>query len=267
MSKKNLILIFFFTAVVVLANFGFPREASAVYYATGTIVSTNLLDGIGAVTSIDSFFASTTFPSASTALAVQFATSSTSGPWYDSQGNLGATTSIVNGTSSIDLSGLGWSGSSFYYKIYFSTTDNSKAPILEEIRIYYTPLPTSRTIIGKGRDTYQLEVDDNLNVAGYINNAAAVSSQMTNVWHHIALSYDTSNVNLYIDGEEKDSYATSSAISENDSSLKIGDLVAGKIDEVRIYDQALSTDEIFQNYNAGKRSIINPNQGETIINP
>ena len=138
MSKKRLILIFFFAAIVILAGFGFPKEVSAAYYATGTLISTNLLNGIGTVTSIDSFFASTTLPSASTTLWVQFATTSTSGPWYAANGVLNATTSIANGTSSTSLSALGWSGPNFYYKMYFNTTDTSNTPVLEEIRVDYT---------------------------------------------------------------------------------------------------------------------------------
>lgn len=144
MSRKKLILIFFFTAIIILAGFGFPREASATYYATGTLISTNLLNGVPVVTSIDSFFASTTIP-ANTTLSVQFATSGAAGPWYDDQGVLNASTSVANGTSSIDLSGLGWSGANFYYKMYFNTSDTSATPVLEEIRLEYTSntAPTS----------------------------------------------------------------------------------------------------------------------------
>ena len=148
MSEKRPILIFFFVAIIILAGFGFPKEVSATYYATGTLISTNLLNGVPVVTSIDSFFASTTLPSASTTLWVQFATSSTAGPWYDDQGNLNGTTSIANGTSSTDLSGLGWSGANFYYKMYFYTSDTSNTPVLEEIRVDYTSntAPTTSTI-------------------------------------------------------------------------------------------------------------------------
>lgn len=137
-NNKTLILIIF--AAIIIADFGFAGEALATYCATGTLISTNLLSG-QTVTSISSFFASTTLPSANTTLYVQFATSSTSGPWYDAQGNLNGTTSIANGTSYIYLTGLGWSGPNFYYKMYFNTTDTSNTPVLEEIRVYYNISP------------------------------------------------------------------------------------------------------------------------------
>jgi len=110
----------------------------------------------------------------------------------------------------------------------------------------YTSAPT--IIVGKGRDAYQIEIDDDLNVIGYINNQI-VSTQITKEWHHIVLTYDKTNIKLYVDNIEKDSIAYSSTISTNTKSLKIGKNVQGTIDEVRIYNRALSEEEIQDLYN------------------
>jgi len=135
-------------AVLGIRCVGKCEETSAGYYATGTLVSTNLLSevsGIITIGSIDSFFASTTKPTG-TSMWVQFATSSTSGPWYNNSGVLNGTTSISNGTSSTNLTGLSWSGTNFYYKMQFNSNPAQDAtPVLDEITVYYTGSPTVTT--------------------------------------------------------------------------------------------------------------------------
>jgi len=116
-----------------------------------------------------------------------------------------------------------------------------------------TPV-TGRVVLGKGRDAYQIEIDDDLIVRGYINGTEQVSSQITKAWHHIALTYDGSNVRLYIDGTDKNSAALASAITTNASNLKIGELVSGKMEETRIYNRALTANEISLGYNLSVRN-------------
>lgn len=84
-ANRKLILIIFIT-IVILAGFWFNEEIFAAYSSSGNMISTNLLDGVGTVNTIDSFFASTTLPSASTTLWAQFATTTS--------GILMATTSV-----------------------------------------------------------------------------------------------------------------------------------------------------------------------------
>lgn len=117
--------------------------------------------------SIDSFFASTTIP-ADTSLWIQFATSSDSGPWYDASGALNATTSLVNGTSTIDLSGLSWSGPNFYYKIQFNSNPAGDAtPLLDEIQVEYTPNspPDAPTSLGQ----YKSDCSTAISTGGWTN--------------------------------------------------------------------------------------------------
>ena len=134
----NFRYIIVFIAIIFSACFGLSSKASATtYHATGTLTSTNLLTGLN-VTNIDSFFASSTIP-VGTSLWIQFATTSDSGPWYDASGIPNATTSMSDGISDINLSGLGWSGANFYYKMQFNSNPTRDAtPILEEIGVEYT---------------------------------------------------------------------------------------------------------------------------------
>lgn len=95
-----------------------------------------------------------------------------------------------------------------------------------------------------------------------------VSSDVTDSkWYHVVMIYlDAKNVvNLYLDGEitasNRDSNAPIGAL-ENWNWLSIGrsqvgEFMDGIIDEVRIYDRALSDDEIIQNMNAEGLS-VNP---------
>ncbi len=77
-----------------------------------------------------------------------------------------------------------------------------------------------------------------------------------NQWYHVVCTYDKNNLILYVDGVEADRDATTTDI-QGISTFRISrqpDLnrqVNGKIDEVRIYNRALSSEEIRYHYNRG----------------
>jgi uncharacterized repeat protein (TIGR01451 family) len=88
----------------------------------------------------------------------------------------------------------------------------------------------------------------------------------TNQWHHIAGTYDGSTIALYIDGALASSTAHTGTISSNSGFLSIGSedgrtgtcpacvgtrYYKGLIDEVTIYDRALSAAEIQAIFGAG----------------
>ena len=74
-------------------------------------------------------------------------------------------------------------------------------------------------------------------------------------WHHIVGTYDGSNVRIYSDGVEGTPMSYSTPIGTNNEDLKIGwdpDMLGyfdGLIDEVHIYNRALSEEEIQKHYN------------------
>ena len=114
---------------------------------------------------------------------------------------------------------------------------------------------TEKTIIGKGDNAYRIEIDDDLNVTAYINNKS-VTAQITKTWYHIVLTYDkdaggTDEIKLYINGVLKDTADYSNTINTNSDVLKIGDKILGKIDNVSIYNKAISYAQIQQYFAAG----------------
>ncbi|UCG58589.1 MAG: LamG domain-containing protein, partial [Phycisphaerales bacterium] len=81
----------------------------------------------------------------------------------------------------------------------------------------------------------------------------AVDSSFNGLWHHLAGTYDGSEVRLYIDGKLEVASPAAGSIATNTFNLNIGRtfeipdwLYSGSIDDVRIYDYALSGDEIEQ---------------------
>jgi hypothetical protein len=116
------------------AMFCAAASASAAYYPAAYLVSTNILSG-RAVSGVDSFtYTLSAKPSGTTALA-QF--SQDSSTWYNSSGVSGGTDSLSTGSNTIDISGLGWSGANFYYRVKL-TSDGADTPVLDDVSIVYT---------------------------------------------------------------------------------------------------------------------------------
>ena len=70
-------------------------------------------------------------------------------------------------------------------------------------------------------------------------------------WNHIAITYDQSRIALYcsnVNGTQKATYTFHELIHVGESHLLFGNLFSGYIDEIAIYDQALSDDEILAHF-------------------
>jgi hypothetical protein len=81
-------------------------------------------------------------------------------------------------------------------------------------------------------------------------------------WHHVAGVYDGSNVVLYVDGIiDKTIARTGDMGGAAPVGYRIGgrtgSFLKGRIDNVRVYNRALSADEIRQRYNMTKGSVMN----------
>ncbi len=126
------------------------------YSSPGTLTSINLLSA-ETVGSIDSFdYDSLAIPSG-TGLKVQFSQDNTN--WYDSSGTPDGWNTLSQGTHNIDISGLGWSGSNFYYKMEF-TSDGSDTPVLDEITANFSTYYASGDLTSSAYDTgYDLAWD------------------------------------------------------------------------------------------------------------
>ncbi len=126
------------------------------YYTTGTITSENLLLG-ETVKSIDSFDYNASAIPSGTSLKIQFSTDNNT--WYNSAGTPDGWDTLSQGTNNIDLSGLSWSGSNFYYHMLF-TSATSDTPVLDEITVNFSTYYSSGDLTSSTYDTgYDLDWD------------------------------------------------------------------------------------------------------------
>ncbi|MBN2228331.1 MAG: ThuA domain-containing protein [Candidatus Thorarchaeota archaeon] len=114
----------------------------------------------------------------------------------------------------------------------------------------------NQRILQKGvDDQYRLLDEGNLEfgLAGVSGGDIGTPLPTTGEWHHVAGTYDGSTISLYVDGVERVSNSASGSLQTSSTSLYIGnkplssypgDRFKGIIDEVRIYNRALSNQEI-----------------------
>ena len=117
-----------------------------------------------------------------------------------------------------------------------------------------------RDIIMKNQDIYYLEASSSAGPPAFGGTYAGtyvsgVSNLPINVWSHISATYDRTTMRLYINGVQVANRAQTGNIQTSTGALNIGgDSVfgqwfQGKIDEVRIYNRALSQSEIQSDMN------------------
>jgi hypothetical protein len=116
-----------------------------------------------------------------------------------------------------------------------------------------------RDVIYKGNDNYYLEAtSDNFGKpvgGGSFGRTYGTATLAENTWTHLAVTYDSANVRLYVNGAQVSSVPKTTAIATSANPLEIGgDSVFGQffqglIDEVRVYNRALSPAEIVTDMN------------------
>jgi hypothetical protein len=103
-------------------------------------------------------------------------------------------------------------------------------------------------------------------LGGAYRSASLSTSLVSNGWHHIVSTFDGQYVRLYLDGVERANYNYGSIVPityNNNNHLVIaaepgfgtgvdGQYFPGKIAQTQIYNRALSSQEVLQNYNATK---------------
>lgn len=79
-------------------------------------------------------------------------------------------------------------------------------------------------------------------------------------WTHVVQTWDGRTLELWIDGERVDSTVAAGSLATGDSPVRIGwdqyYFFKGDIDEVRIYDRALSSDEVQGLFRLGLRKAL-----------
>jgi len=114
---------------------------------------------------------------------------------------------------------------------------------------------------GNGSSYNFLFVGNNLECDIGVTAVGSTTSPLSgkyNSWHHVDCVYDGANVSIYLDGVSVASAAKTGVVGSGSTAMTIGNNVAGdrtfngKIDDVRIYNRALSANEIGQLYHFGQ---------------
>jgi Concanavalin A-like lectin/glucanases superfamily/Bacterial Ig domain len=100
-----------------------------------------------------------------------------------------------------------------------------------------------------------------------VTGTAAVA---VNTWTHLAATYDGTTVRMYVNGTQTGSRAISGALAAGTGPLKIGgnalwgEYFAGLIDDVRVYNRALSAGELQQDMNLAVAPAVQDTQAPTV---
>ena len=156
---------------------------------------------------------------------------------------------------SLNLDGSG------YAEVADSTTINPTNAITVECWIYWTDASSDKGIVTKrtSNSDYMLYQATTTKFAFYIGTTSkSNSTALSNGWNHIVGTYDKTNIKLYLNGDSDGTLSHTSAIPTSTDALQIGRYnnnssksYSERIDDVRIYNRALSADEVEQNYKAG----------------
>jgi len=91
-------------------------------------------------------------------------------------------------------------------------------------------------------------------------------------WYHIVYTYDGKTAKSYVNGEQDFEWAITGVVVIDPTTLAIGagywnngEYFVGMIDEVRIYNRALSKDEANINYNAKSNSLAVESAGKLAV--
>ena len=129
--------------------------------------------------------------------------------------------------------------------------------------------PTS--VLGQATFSYDFRTDNSgvlrfsLNIGGWQSILGPILEEGT--WYHIAGTYDGAELLLYLDGEPIGTAAASGQINSTVDPVCVGNIVnaagnsnneywSGIIDEVRLWDRALSADEVAMNMELGREQMV-----------
>ena len=105
------------------------------YSTLATIQSANLLTGYTGIDSITTFSYSLSTLPPNTQAGVNY--SQDASTWKNSAGSVGNTDTLSVGNSTpIDISGLGWTGAYFYYKLVFRS-NGTATPVMNDVSVSY----------------------------------------------------------------------------------------------------------------------------------
>ncbi len=163
-------------------------------------------------------------------------------------------------------SALSFNGTSNIVNVADSSTLDLTSAMTLEAWVYPTALASWRTVLFKeNASTHVYVLYANKNVAvpatyalidGDMYTVPGSSALPLNTWSHLASTYDGSALRVYVNGTQVASGTVTGSIEASTGSLRIGgnsiwsEYFSGRIDEVRIYNRALSAAQITSDMNA-----------------
>jgi hypothetical protein len=95
--------------------------------------------------------------------------------------------------------------------------------------------------------------------SGYKSNSINVLNVPINQWHHILGTYDGANLKFYVNGNLINTVAHTTTPYQNSDNLNVVQSaypIDGRVAIARVYNKALTSDEVLQNYNAQKSRFL-----------
>ena len=210
----------------------------------------------------------------------------TSGEVKDWSGANNNGTAVGGATTTVGKFGNGGSFDRTDNNVSIANKSNlvlSGIPFTVSAWIYPNITGQSQSILGKGDGVtatsseyilqYNLTAADTKKISLYLNGAWRTSNNgnvIINQWSHVTAVFDGTNVSFYFNGVLDSSvsgtgaYATNIAydlyLGRQGSSAPVSNLFSGTIDEVRIYNRALDSNEITALYNYTSDALISSAQ-------
>lgn len=188
-------------------------------------------------------------------------------------GNNGVLSGARWTTSGRYRGGLSFNGASSLVTVNDSASLDLTAGMTLEAWINASKPGGGRDVLYKGGNVYFLMLSSttyNRPATGGTYSSATLngpSALSRNVWAHLAATYDGTTVRLFVNGKQVASRAQTGSIRTSTGALTIGGDTAvgrffeGRIDEIRIYNRALSATELQANM---KVSVVNSLASSTV---
>jgi len=191
------------------------------------------------------------------------------------QGNLGTISNATRITNGHSGNALSFNGTNAWVSVNDSAALDLSTSMTLEAWVYPTSLTTGgKTVFSKeksGGAVYNLYANEDANVPlssfndGSYRVISGPSQLPANQWAHLVSTYDGQYQRIYVNGVEVAKRAQTGLIQQSTGALRIGgnsvwgEYFQGYIDEVRIYNRALTATEVTYNLKTAV-SVSNPQQ-------
>ena len=209
--------------------------------------------------------------------------------WYDLSGNSNKATFVDSPSfQSVPQSFFNFDGSNDYMTIVRSSSMSPTSGLTQEVWFNFSTIPNAAIFIGlqygsSSNNTYALWMESST-IYGGVNTSGSftavgigISNISGNKWHNLIHTYDGSAQRLYLDGVLLNSSNITGTIQYDANNTRVlvgaddngsgynngaGYFHSGKINQIKIYNRGLTSDEITRNYNSSKKRYF---QEENIV--